>query len=219
MNHALQCSRTSTGDLMIKEIDIRNYKCFEDLKIQDCRRVNVIVGDNGSGKTALLEAMFMALGSTREMVLRFRQLRGLDGAFRGPPRQIEEAVWRDYFYKLDMSRSISVTLTGNGPEGRSVKIDRGQGDIFVPLEKDMPITVSSSIRFEWKDHSGRIAEAKPEFSTAGIKLPDTGEHLPDFFFLASNQTYSSAEKRIDSQVLAERSVGNSLRYSPKSMIG
>ena len=74
MNHALQCSRTSTGGLMIKEIDIRNYKCFEHLKIQDCRRVNVIVGDNGSGKTALLEAMFMALGSTSEMVLRFRQL-------------------------------------------------------------------------------------------------------------------------------------------------
>jgi hypothetical protein len=193
MDHALECSRVSPGNLMINKIDIRNYKRFEHLKIDNCRRVNVIVGDNGSGKTALLEAIFMALGSSSEMVLRFREMRGLDGTFRGPPRQIEEAVWRDYFRKLDMSRSISVVLSGDGPEGRSVKIDRGQDDIFVPLEKDIPITISSSIRFEWQDHAGRIAGAQPEFSTSGIKLPDTGEHLPDFFFLASNQIYSSAE--------------------------
>jgi ABC-type Mn2+/Zn2+ transport system ATPase subunit len=193
MDHTLECPRVSPGNLMINKIDIRNYKCFEHLKIEDCRRVNVIVGDNGSGKTALLEAIFMALGSSSEMVLRFRQMRGLDGTFRGPPRQIEEAVWRDYFYNFDMSKSISIILSGDGPEGRSVKIDRGQGDIFVSLEKDLPITIGSSIRLEWKDHTGRIAEAQPEFSASGIKLPDTGEHLPDFFFLASNQTYSSSE--------------------------
>ena len=44
MTHRLECSRTSTGDLMINEIDIRNYKCFEHLEIKNCRRVNIVVG-------------------------------------------------------------------------------------------------------------------------------------------------------------------------------
>jgi ABC-type Mn2+/Zn2+ transport system ATPase subunit len=206
MTHQLECSRTSTGDLMINGIDIRNYKCFEHLEIHNCRRVNIVVGDNGSGKTALLEAMFMALGASSEMVIRFRQTRGLDGSFRGPPRQIEETVWRDYFHKLDMSLPISVTLSGSGPEARSVRIDRGQGDVFVPLDNSLSVTIRSAISFEWTDYLGKIRAVSPEFSSSGIKLPDTGEHLPDFFFLASNQTYSSAENadRFSSLSLAKR---------------
>jgi AAA15 family ATPase/GTPase len=65
---------------MINDVDIQNYKCFERLTINGCRRINVIVGDNGSGKTSLLEAMFLALGGTTELVIRFRQNRGLDQA-------------------------------------------------------------------------------------------------------------------------------------------
>jgi GNAT superfamily N-acetyltransferase len=44
-----------------------NFRCFADLNIADCRRVNVIVGDNGSGKTSLLEALFFALASSSEL--------------------------------------------------------------------------------------------------------------------------------------------------------
>jgi AAA15 family ATPase/GTPase len=46
---------------MIHSIDIRNFRCFERLEIGNCRRINLLVGDNGSGKTALLEAIFLAL--------------------------------------------------------------------------------------------------------------------------------------------------------------
>jgi ABC-type lipoprotein export system ATPase subunit len=182
-----------SGSPMIESIDIRNYKCFEHLHVTNCRRVNVIVGDNGTGKTALLEAIFMALGNTSEFVIRFRQYRGLDGAFRGPPRKIEESIWRDYFYNLDLSQSISVTLNGTGPEARSVWIDRGEGATLIPLNAELPASANSGIQFHWKDHAGVVRSAGPEISTAGFKFPDTGEDLPDFFFFASNQTFSSSD--------------------------
>ncbi len=54
---------TSNDFHMIRSIDIKNFRCYEHLHVNGCKRVNVIVGDNGSGKTALLEAMFMALGT------------------------------------------------------------------------------------------------------------------------------------------------------------
>ena len=107
---------------MIRSIDIRNFRCFEHLKIDPCHRINIIVGDNGSGKTALLEGVFFALGTNPDLGVRFRQQRGLEAAFAGSPHGIEEAIWRDFFYDRDWRQTISVQLTGDGPEARSVKI-------------------------------------------------------------------------------------------------
>jgi AAA15 family ATPase/GTPase len=40
---------------MINEINIEKYKCFENINIKGFKRINLIVGDNGVGKTTLLE--------------------------------------------------------------------------------------------------------------------------------------------------------------------
>jgi len=37
---------------MINEIKISNYRCYKSLTIKDLGRINIIVGENGSGKTA-----------------------------------------------------------------------------------------------------------------------------------------------------------------------
>jgi recombinational DNA repair ATPase RecF len=85
-------SHRTLGYQMIRTVDIRNFRCFEHLRIEGCQRVNVIVGDNAAGKTSLLEAMFMALGVNPELGLRYRQQRGLDSSFSGAPVKIEEAL-------------------------------------------------------------------------------------------------------------------------------
>jgi AAA15 family ATPase/GTPase len=42
---------------MIKNIKINNYKCFQNFEIKDFKRINILVGNNNSGKTSLLEAL------------------------------------------------------------------------------------------------------------------------------------------------------------------
>ncbi|CAN5677598.1 ATP/GTP phosphatase [soil metagenome] len=179
--------------LMINEIDIRHFKCFQALRIEGCRRVNIIVGDNGSGKTALLEAIFMAIGTSTEIVTRYRQQRGLDGGFRGSPRKITDALLGDFFYNLDTKVPISIALFGDGPEARSLTITRGSGEALLPLEGGMPASVQSAIQFTWTDSKGVERKANPEISLSTFKLPDTGEDLPNFFYFAANQVYSSLE--------------------------
>jgi AAA15 family ATPase/GTPase len=44
----------------IKEIEIKNYKLFEDFKASGFGRVNLIGGKNNVGKTAFMEALFVA---------------------------------------------------------------------------------------------------------------------------------------------------------------
>lgn len=40
---------------MIKDIHIQNYNGITDLKINNCKRINLLVGKNGVGKTTILE--------------------------------------------------------------------------------------------------------------------------------------------------------------------
>jgi AAA15 family ATPase/GTPase len=44
----------------IKNIEIRNFKCFEDFKAEGFGRVNLIGGKNNVGKTAFMEAVYLS---------------------------------------------------------------------------------------------------------------------------------------------------------------
>lgn len=49
--------------MKINNIRLRNYRCFEDITLSFHNNFNVIVGINGTGKTAILEALRIAIGS------------------------------------------------------------------------------------------------------------------------------------------------------------
>ena len=44
---------------MFTSLSIKNFRCFSDFTIEPLERVNLIAGENNSGKTALLEAVFL----------------------------------------------------------------------------------------------------------------------------------------------------------------
>src|SRR5579862_2908635 len=173
-------SYTPTGYLMIHETEIRNFKCFEHLHIKGCRRINIIVGENGVGKTALLEGMFFAAGKTSELIIRYRQQRGLDGTFRGSARAIGNALMLDLFYMLRTNESISVVNTGTDKHTRSGQIIRND---------DVP----AGFMIIWTDSKGRDHPIIPQISGAGLQFPETGEETSDVFYFAANQTHPSIE--------------------------
>ena len=44
---------------MLRDITVQNYRCFEDFHVDGFERVNLFVGNNNSGKTSLLEAIYL----------------------------------------------------------------------------------------------------------------------------------------------------------------
>jgi predicted ATPase len=199
LSYQRRCSSSracvAAGYQMIHSINIRNFRCFQELQIEGCRRINVIVGDNGAGKTALLEAIFMALGSSPEIGVRLRQQRGLEGSFSGSIHRIEEALWKDLFYQSDWGNSISIELRGKGPEARSVKVFRGQSRLTIPLQptgQEDEIR-TAAIMFRWIDSEGKEHEYTPKVTHGGLQVEAAEEDLPDFFYFSANQTIASGE--------------------------
>jgi ABC-type multidrug transport system ATPase subunit len=52
-----------TKALPLDSLEIKGYRCFEHLVIEKLGRVNLIVGKNNAGKTALLEALWVYAGN------------------------------------------------------------------------------------------------------------------------------------------------------------
>lgn len=174
----------TTGYQMIKSIEIRNFRCFKHLKINDVSRLNVIVGDNGSGKTALLESVFFPLGATTRFALRFRQQRGLDSSFAGSARRVEGALWGELFHNLSYREPIRLSLTGDGPESRSLIISR---------DEPKPGGAPGAISLTYKDSEGTERILFPEIMSKSPEFPETGEDLPDFFYFPASGATGSIE--------------------------
>jgi len=51
---------------MITSFYVKNFRLFNELKVSNINQVNLIVGKNNSGKTALLEALFIYLTNSSQ---------------------------------------------------------------------------------------------------------------------------------------------------------
>ena len=50
--------------MKLNKIHIHNFKCYDDLTISHLHpRINILIGNNGTGKSSLLEAIRVLIGS------------------------------------------------------------------------------------------------------------------------------------------------------------
>ena len=48
--------------MYLKKISLKNYKAIDSLEINLQKGINLLIGDNGAGKTSVLEGIAVALG-------------------------------------------------------------------------------------------------------------------------------------------------------------
>ena len=93
---------------MLERLHIRNYRVFNDLKIDQLSRINLIAGKNNSGKTSLLEAIWLLAGAGNpQIAINVNVVRGI-ALDTKVTEAIGETFWKPMFSELDMSKSIEI---------------------------------------------------------------------------------------------------------------
>lgn len=104
---------------MLKSLRIRNYRVFKDLKVDGLQRINLIAGKNNSGKTSLLEAVFLlAQGRLPQVAATSSILRGPISSVQQTPQSPELAQtlahrhmatsWRHLYHSMETERPIVI---------------------------------------------------------------------------------------------------------------
>lgn len=205
---------------MISSVKINNFRCFDSVDVDELSRINVVVGRNASGKTTLLEGIFLALGASPELALRLRAWRGLGDTFAiaHDPIALQE-LWADLFYQFDLSKSVGVQLKGTDRHNRSLRISYhprrhaavlpARGSVGMPSGGQRPRRPAGAvggegqgvsveqlraipIRFDWSTKGGESLTVYPELGADGIRMPVAGEALRAVYF-QSNLAFSAQE--------------------------
>jgi len=99
---------------MLKEIEIQNFRCFEQIKISGFERVNLIGGKNNAGKTALLEALVLYNDPDGTSIFALKTLRMESSESSESIESIESIKsiykrgWNHFFYSLNKDAVIVI---------------------------------------------------------------------------------------------------------------
>ncbi len=132
---------------MYKDITIENFRGIEHLKIDGFHQVNLFVGENGCGKSTILEGLFLLTGPTNPgLPLTINSFRSLN--ITG------ENLWSLFFNKLNIYSNIEISGELKKPEEKRKLL------IKPSIEGTLAATTMEKARIEEK-----ISRAKNSFST------------------------------------------------------
>jgi energy-coupling factor transporter ATP-binding protein EcfA2 len=170
---------TQCGDLtMISQFSMQNFKCFQNAHIDLLKNFNVIVGASGSGKTSLLEALFLHGGSSPEIYFRIRGWRGFGSSVSlTGTKESYEALFRDMFYNFDSAQALSIASMDSDGKKRELRISfRDDKNYILDLDKlDENAFLIDPIIFEWTI-AGRTFESTLELKEGRMRF--TGSAPP-----------------------------------------
>jgi AAA15 family ATPase/GTPase len=119
----LAAANNGPKKLPYASFEVNNFRCLQNFRMEDIGQVNLIAGMNNVGKTALLEALFLHIGSTNpELALRIERWRGL-----GLLSESTGTLWKTLFWQFQ--DQVPIRIMAKNVEGQ---------------KRDLTITLSPS---------------------------------------------------------------------------
>jgi AAA domain, putative AbiEii toxin, Type IV TA system len=188
----------ATGYRMIESVEIQNFRAFKRTEMRGLSRVNIIVGDNGVGKTALLEALFIASSPNPEIATRFRRWRGADNpAATGTAQEIYDGFFLDLFSNMSRESVPCVSVKGTADDSRSLRIfyDVGEPTVlpFDTTPRHPAISGYTPVTFEWKDPKGNVVRSTPRLQAGGLEIQQLPPLTRDSTFIAARSPFPTSQ--------------------------
>jgi hypothetical protein len=93
---------------VLRSLELKNFRCHRDLRLPDLAPITLIGGENGTGKTVVLEAIFAFLArANTNLFVNLPQWRNVVTSIS------PDGIWRPLFYDYDYNNRFSITLNSN----------------------------------------------------------------------------------------------------------
>lgn len=101
---------------MFRTLSIKNFRGIQELKIDNLNQINIFVGENGTGKTTVLDAIYPTINPNNPgLHFKTNFWRGIDEAFNN------QSFWQAFFYNFTEQNTIKISLN-NKNKNRSLEI-------------------------------------------------------------------------------------------------
>ncbi len=198
---------------MLKRLQIRNFRGFNALEIDQLSSINLIAGKNNSGKTSLLEAIFLLAGAgNAQMAISANAIRGLE------PNRVPagDPFWKQFFSDLDMGRSIEI-------EGDHIS----HGRLALEISSVRQLTTETptdyigeisgtnvfderSLIFQYSDPSGKPVKSHIRMKGQHVEVNPIATNVPFKVIILSSQTRNSSDDATRLAILRRQKQGDLL---------
>ena len=183
---------------MITSFTAKNFRCFRDFTVEPLERFNLIAGRNNSGKTCLLEGLFLYSGAgIPDMAVRLRATRAIAAAATDP-----DEAWGWVFRNKTVSEPIEVSARGNGTSTYALQVNEITQDaiaaVVPPAARvgaaasstgDTPTVLPRGLRFRYVPPSAQAVDTFAVIDIYGnlqVKRADLGLAVTMYLTTRSN---------------------------------
>ncbi len=183
---------------MLENIEIQNFRCFEDTKILGFKRVNLIGGKNNAGKTAFLEALLLHNFPRPKSIIELKRIRRESSEIS---KSRPEKTWDNFF--LEQSHQGEIKISGKYSENcKTVELsvsDTINSDFFED-QKDIKKLIDfisqnesvTSLNIKVTQNQEKISESSVIASSNGI-ISVNGSDSTDIPIIPSGLRMSNKE--------------------------
>jgi len=206
---------------MIEQVNINNFRCFQKLEVPNLKKTNLLVGQNSSGKSAFLEAIFLSSSSAAaNAALQLRAIRRMGNLLINPnDAHAYRGLWEDLFFEFKRDKRISIKIAGNpNSDSRNLSIEYTSSQAQeLPFGKQPAMSSANleqtnampQIEFKWKRTGYPEVLSKPKFTSTGMQIEAASmTYFPAIWYTpGANETpdenakrFSELDKRGDGKI-------------------
>jgi AAA15 family ATPase/GTPase len=174
------------GVFMFNKLTIKNFRGIEKLEINEFNKINIFVGENGIGKTTILDAIYVSINpNNAHLAFKTNIFRGIDETLNNAD------FWKTFFWNFEEKNEIQISLSNkNKINKRSIEI--------APFYTSKKITLKAE---EKTIQEQGLLPAKPPFEEENvlglINKFKIGNEVREFKSIISQSDINSLEMRKD----------------------
>ncbi len=219
---------------MLRDLTIKNYRSFKDFSVDGLAQVNLLVGKNNSGKTSLLEAIYLLVRQNDiQTLLDIMDLRGeiydypKSTLIRDPAQQVDYGYQFRYLFHGYMLYPKKVpdriSLESKSDHNSSLTIDyvfydsishsqRDDADFRLSYEGIETEPAKFMLAIGYSDENGLAVPAREDGIISSQAFQSLRLYNPDLFTTNVSGRFLTTEK-VDTQTLS--SLWDAITLTPK----